>query len=117
MRRFAVETNSSPAFKQKAKTCRNGQPNPSRVSDRFYVSTPGSALATFRAARAWIEARVEAEGKTLSDFWYADGPEDLPELYEDQSPEAGHLLPVHDHGVGQHRSWADSEPLVAYSCR
>ncbi len=87
MRRFAVETNSSPAFKQKAKTCRNVQPNPSRMSDRFYVPTHGSALATFRAVRAWIEPRVEAEGKTLSDFWYADGPEDLPELYEDHNQE------------------------------
>ncbi len=57
------------------------------MSDRFYVPTQGSALATFRAVRAWIEPRVEAEGKTLSDFWYADGPEDLPELYEDHNQE------------------------------
>ena len=35
------------------------------VSDRFYVPTHGSALATFRAMRAWIEAWMKAEGKTL----------------------------------------------------
>ena len=57
------------------------------VSDRFYVPTHGSALATFRAVRAWIETRMKAEGKTLPDFWYADGPEDMPELYEDHNPE------------------------------
>ena len=57
------------------------------MSDRFYVPTPGSALATFRAVRAWIETRMKAEGKTLPDFWYADGPEDMPELYEDHNPE------------------------------
>jgi hypothetical protein len=37
--------------------------------------------------RAWIETRMKAEGKTLPDFWYADGPEDMPELYEDHNPE------------------------------
>ena len=44
-------------------------------------------MATFRAMRAWIETRMKADGKTLPDFWYADGPEDMPELYEDHNPE------------------------------
>jgi hypothetical protein len=42
MRRFAVETISSPAFKQKAKTCRNVQPNPSRARTKCPHGNDGS---------------------------------------------------------------------------
>ena len=52
---------------------------------RVDIPTGGSALKTFRAMRSWIESRMKAEGKTLPDFWYKDGPEDMPELYEDET--------------------------------
>ncbi len=57
------------------------------VSDRFYILTNGSALATFRAIRKWAEKVAASKGNTLAPEWYKDGPEDRPELYEDHKPE------------------------------
>jgi hypothetical protein len=52
------------------------------VTDRFYVPAGGSTLAAFRAFRAFAEKIAEEQGKTLSESWYKDGPEDMPYLYE-----------------------------------
>lgn len=52
-------------------------------SERFYLPTGGSALNAFRAFRAWAEGQAAARGRKLDPAWYRDGPEDLPELYEE----------------------------------
>ena len=52
--------------------------------ERFFVPTGGSALAAYRAFRAWAEGQAAARGRRLDPSWYRDGPEDLPELYDDR---------------------------------
>ncbi len=58
------------------------------VSDRFYIPTQGSALATFRAIRRWAEKVAASQGKTLDPEWYKDGPEDRPALYKARTQES-----------------------------
>lgn len=52
-------------------------------TERFFLPTRGSALSAYRAFRAWAEEHCEARGEKLDPSWYRDGPEDIPELYED----------------------------------
>ncbi len=52
--------------------------------DRFFLPTSGSALSAYRAFRAWAEGEAATRGKKLDPAWYLDGPEDLPELYDDR---------------------------------
>ena len=53
---------------------------------RFDIPSKPTRLEMFRAFRGYLE---KTTGKRLSDGWYADGPEQKPELYKDQP----HLLP------------------------
>jgi hypothetical protein len=52
--------------------------------ERFFLPTGGSALSAYRAFRAWAEGQAAARGQKLDPVWYQDGPEDLPELYEER---------------------------------
>jgi len=48
---------------------------------RFDIPSKPTRLELFRAFRGYLE---KTTGGKLSDGWYADGPEDKPELYKDQ---------------------------------
>ncbi|NBT36000.1 MAG: hypothetical protein EBT03_10780 [Betaproteobacteria bacterium] len=53
---------------------------------RFDIPSRPTRLEMFRAFRGYLE---KTTGGGLDPAWYADGPEDKPELYKDQP----HLLP------------------------
>jgi len=53
---------------------------------RFDIPSKPTRLEMFRAFRGYLEKTI---GGGLDPAWYADGPEDKPELYKDQP----HLLP------------------------
>ena len=61
--------------------------------DRVFLPTGGSALSAYRAFRAWAEGEAASRGKRLDAAWYLDGPEDLPELYDDRSARLLHDSP------------------------
>jgi len=50
---------------------------------RVDIPAGGSALAAFRAFRAYVEEVAKAKGTKLDPAWYLDGPEDRPGLYRD----------------------------------
>lgn len=56
---------------------------------RFDIPTKPTLIEIYRTFRGYLERTMAAQGKTLHPKWYEDGPEDAPELYEDQP----HLLP------------------------
>ncbi len=58
--------------------------------ERFFLQTSGSALSAYRAFRAWAEGEAATRGKKLDAAWYLDGPEDLPELYDDRPARLSH---------------------------
>ena len=45
--------------------------------ERVDIPCGGSALAAFRAFRAWAEQVAASQGKTLDPAWYEDAPEGL----------------------------------------
>lgn len=55
---------------------------------RFDIPSKATILDCYRAFRRYAEAVARSQGETLDPEWYADGPEDTPELYKDQP----HLL-------------------------
>lgn len=59
-----------------------------REVQRFFVPTQPTLIGTYRAFRTALEKVCAAQGQKLDPAWYADGPEDAPELYKDQP----HLL-------------------------
>ena len=58
--------------------------------ERFFLQTSGSALSAYRAFRAWAEGQAATRGQKLDAAWYLDGPEDLPELYDDRPTRLSH---------------------------
>jgi hypothetical protein len=46
-----------------------------------------TGIEIYRAVRAFLEKKAEQAGVKLHPSWYADGPEDIPELYGDQAKE------------------------------
>jgi len=49
--------------------------------ERFDIPSKPTLIEMFRAFRTYLE---KTTGKTLSKGWYADSPEERPELYADQ---------------------------------
>ena len=77
--------------------------------ERFFLPTGGASLSAYRAFRTWAEGQAATRGKKLDPAWYLDGPEDLPELYDDrptclgdESPGAG-VSQVRPAGLGHPR--------------
>ena len=59
---------------------------------RFDIPSKPTRIEMFRAFRTYLEKACAAKGETLSPAWYADSPDERPELYADQP----HLLPKGD---------------------
>jgi len=59
---------------------------------RFDMPSKPTRLEMFRAFRTYLERAFAANGEKLDPAWYADSPEETPELYRDQP----HLLPKGD---------------------
>jgi hypothetical protein len=55
---------------------------------RFDIPSKPTLIEMFRAFRGFLEKSFEVKGKKLAPAWYADGPDERPELYVDQP----HLL-------------------------
>lgn len=50
---------------------------------RFDIPTTGKTkLEIYRAMRSFFEKKAQENGKELDPSWYKDGPEDMPELYD-----------------------------------
>jgi hypothetical protein len=56
---------------------------------RFDIPSKPTRIEMYRAFRAYLERTT---GEKLDPAWYADSPEETPELYKDQP----HLLPKGD---------------------
>jgi hypothetical protein len=52
--------------------------------DRFYIPAGRTIIQVYRAFRACVEKMAEAKGEKLDPAWYADSPEEKPDLYKDQ---------------------------------
>ena len=56
---------------------------------RFDVPTKATLIEGFRAFRTYLEGAAKSQGKKLDPAWYADGPQERPELYKDQQQSSG----------------------------
>ncbi len=71
----------SEAFLSTGSSLEPKEPIMSEPVERVDIPCGGSALAAFRAFRAWAEQVAASQGKTLDPAWYKDGPEDCPGLH------------------------------------
>jgi hypothetical protein len=63
-------------------------PSDDDTPKRVDIPTGGkTGIEIYRAVRAFLEKKAEQAGVKLHPSWYADGPEDLPELYGGQAKE------------------------------
>jgi hypothetical protein len=51
---------------------------------RFDIPSKPTRIEMYRAFRGFLEKSFAAKGEKLDPAWYADSPEERPELYKDQ---------------------------------
>ena len=72
-----IASEPSEAFLSTGSRLELKEPIMSEPVERVDIPCGGSALAAFRAFRAWAEQVAASQGKTLGPAWYDDDPEGL----------------------------------------